>query len=353
MKRRILFVDRDGTLIQEPADHQVDQLDKVKLMPGVIAALNSLTAAGYELVMVSNQPGLGKLGFPQADFERCQNFLVDILASQGIEFAAIYVCPHDESERCECRKPRAGLLVEFLAANSIDLDASAMVGDRDCDIELAQRIGVVGFQLGSDIGWAQIATELLTRPRRAEVVRNTKETSITVKVDLDALAPIEIDTGIGFYDHMLDQLAKHAGFALQLQCDGDLEIDDHHTVEDVALALGQALREALGDKRGIGRFGFLLPMDETLAQAAVDLSGRPYSVFEADLDREQVGGLATELVPHFFRSLSDSLGAAIHIKVTGSNAHHMVEAAFKGLARALRPALSREGTDLPSTKGVL
>ena len=353
MKRRIVFVDRDGTLIREPDDHQVDELSKIELMPGVIPALIALTGAGYELVMVTNQPGLGTAAFPQPDFERCQAFLLELLRSQGIEFAEIYVCPHAEAARCECRKPRAGLLVEFLATHDIDLAASAMVGDRDCDVQLSERLGVAAFRLGSDLDWAEVARELLTRPRRAEVVRNTKETKITVAVDLDASAPISIDTGIGFYDHMLEQLAKHAGFALQLRCQGDLQIDDHHTVEDVALALGQALREALGDKRGIGRFGFLLPMDETLAQVAVDLSGRPFAVFEGDLSREQVGGLATELVPHFFRSLSDSLGAAIHIKVTGSNAHHMVEAAFKGLARALRPALARSGTELPSTKGTL
>lgn len=353
MKRRILFVDRDGTLIHEPDDNQVDKLDKVKLIPGVVPALIALTAAGYELVMVTNQPRLGTPAFSQQDFERCQNFVLELLRSQGIEFAAVFVCPHEESERCECRKPRAGLLVEFLAANSIDLAGSAMVGDRACDVELAERIGVDSFQLGATLDWEQVATELLTQPRTAEVIRNTKETSITVRVDLDATQPLQMNTGIGFYDHMLEQLAKHAGFALELSCQGDLEIDDHHTVEDVALALGQALREALGDKRGIGRFGFLLPMDETLAQVAVDLSGRAYSVFEGELSRERVGGLATELVPHFFRSLSDSLGAAIHIKVTGNNAHHMVEAAFKGLGRALRPALSRAGTELPSTKGVL
>jgi len=353
MARRILFVDRDGTLIREPQDQQVDRLEKVSLMPGVVPALRALVTAGYELVMVTNQPGLGTPAFPEQDFQQCQDFVLDLLNSQGITFAEIYVCPHDDAAQCECRKPRAGLLIEFLASNTIDLAASAMVGDRNCDVELAKRIGVQAFQISDELAWDAIATELLLRPRRASVVRKTKETQINVTVNLDALAPIEVSTGIGFYDHMLDQLAKHAGFSLQLSCQGDLEIDDHHTVEDVALAVGQALREALGDKRGIGRFGFLLPMDETLAQVAIDLSGRPYSVFEGELNRDHVGGLATELVPHFFRSLSDALGAAIHIKVTGDNAHHMVEAAFKGFARALRPALTRSGNDLPSTKGVL
>ncbi len=353
MARRILFVDRDGTLIREPQDQQVDRIEKVSLMPGVIPALRELIAGGYELVMVTNQPGVGTPSFPEADFHRCQDFVLSLLSSQGINFAEIYVCPHDDSIQCECRKPRAGLLVEFLAANTIDLEASAMVGDRACDVELAKRIGVTAFQIGDNLTWETIARELLLKPRRATVIRETKETKIQVAVKLDAQAPIEISTGIGFYDHMLDQLAKHAGFSLQLSCQGDLEIDDHHTVEDVALAVGQALREALGDKRGIGRFGFLLPMDETLAQVAIDLSGRPYSVFEGELNRDSVGGLATELVPHFFRSLSDALGAAIHVKVTGDNAHHMVEAAFKGLARALRPALARDGNELPSTKGML
>jgi imidazoleglycerol-phosphate dehydratase/histidinol-phosphatase len=230
-----------------------------------------------------------------------------------------------------------------------------MVGDRDTDLTFARNLSVQGFLLDQEdsTGWSRIAHEVLDNPRVASVSRKTKETSITVKVDLDASGPIEISTGIGFYDHMLDQVAKHGGFALQLECDGDLEVDEHHTVEDVALALGEALHAALGDKRGIGRFGFVIPMDETQAQVAVDLGGRPYLLFEGDFPRAEVGGLPTELVPHFFRSLSDQLAASIHVSVTGENTHHMVEACFKGLGRALRDAIRRTGNELPSTKGML
>jgi imidazoleglycerol phosphate dehydratase HisB len=224
-------------------------------------------------------------------------------------------------------------------------------------MQLAENLGLAGLRVRrhGDSGetWSAIAARLGSPPRTARVTRRTRETDIAVEVDLDAEGPVSIATGIGFYDHMLEQVARHGGFALQLECNGDLAVDEHHTVEDCALALGQALRAALGEKHGIGRYGFVLPMDEALAQVAVDLSGRPYAVFEGRFGRDAVGGLPTELVPHFFRSLADSLGAAIHVEVRGENTHHMVEACFKGLGRALRQAIRREGTALPSSKGVL
>jgi imidazoleglycerol-phosphate dehydratase/histidinol-phosphatase len=230
-----------------------------------------------------------------------------------------------------------------------------MIGDRDTDLEFAANLGVRGLRVGqaddASTSWPAIVAALLAR--RAQVERNTRETRIRVRVDLDAEGPIRARTGIGFFDHMLEQVAKHGGFALELDCQGDLEVDEHHTVEDCALALGECLRRALGDKRGIGRYGFLLPMDEARAQAAIDLSGRAYAVFEGRFTREQVGGLPTELVPHFFRSLADALGAAIHVSVTGDNTHHQIEACFKAVGRALRMALRRTGTELPTTKGVL
>ena len=352
---RIAFVDRDGTLIKEPADEQVDRLDKVELVPGVIPALLRLREAGFRFVMVSNQDGRGTDSFPEDDFRIPQEFIVALFASQGIQFDEIFICPHFNSDRCECRKPLPSLLGDYFERVNVDRANSVMIGDRDTDLAFARNISVPGYRINPDdqTSWAEIARAMLDAPRIATVVRKTKETDISVTVDLDATGPIEIDTGIGFYDHMLDQVAKHAGFALQLSCKGDLEIDEHHTVEDVALALGQAIKEALGDKRGIGRFGFLLPMDETQAQVAIDLGGRPYLVFEADFPRTEVGGLPTELVSHFFRSLGDTLGASIQLSVTGENTHHMVEACFKSTGRALRAALERRGNDLPSTKGTL
>jgi len=354
---RMLFIDRDGTLIEEPPDEQVDRLDKLRLLPGVIPALLELQGAGYRLVLVSNQDGLGTESFPEPSFREPQEFLRHLLESQGIRFEAEFFCPHFPRDNCECRKPKTGLLTEFLAAVELDRERSFVIGDRETDMELARNLGVTGLRVrhgGADgETWQAITARLCREPRRASLRRTTRETDIEVSLDLDAGSPVAIDTGIGFYDHMLEQVARHGGFALELRCRGDLEVDEHHTVEDCALALGQALREALGDKRGIARYGFLLPMDESLAKVAIDLSGRPYAVFEGRFGRETVGGLPTELVPHFFRSLSDSLGAAIHVGVSGENSHHMIEACFKGLGRALRQAVRREGDELPSSKGVL
>jgi imidazoleglycerol-phosphate dehydratase/histidinol-phosphatase len=354
---RMLLIDRDGTIIEEPADEQVDSLSKLRLLPGVIPALLELRRAGYRLVLVSNQDGLGTPSFPEPNFREPQDFLRTLLASQGIEFDAEFFCPHFPADDCACRKPRTGLLTEFLAARELDREHSYVIGDRETDMQLAANLGIEGLRVRADgaegATWEAIVQRLCRPDRRARVERRTKETEIVVAVALDRTAPVAIATGIGFFDHMLEQVARHGGFSLELNCRGDLEVDEHHTVEDCALALGQALREALGDKRGIGRYGFLLAMDESQAQVAIDLSGRPYAVFEGRFGREAVGGLPTELVPHFFRSLADSLGAAIHVQVRGENTHHMVEACFKGVGRALRQALCIEGTELPSSKGVL
>jgi imidazoleglycerol-phosphate dehydratase/histidinol-phosphatase len=354
---RILFIDRDGTIIEEPSDEQVDSLQKLRLLPGVIPALLELQRAGYRLVLVSNQDGLGTASFPEPTFREPQDFLRTLLASQGIAFDAEFFCPHFPSDGCDCRKPRTGLLTDFLKQHVLDPAHSYVIGDRDTDMQLATNLGIEGLRVRADgaggATWDALVQRLCRPNRSARVVRKTKETEIEVRVALDRAAPVAITTGIGFFDHMLEQVARHGGFALELRCTGDLEVDEHHTVEDCALALGQALREALGDKRGIARYGFLLPMDESLAQVAIDLSGRAYAVFEGKFRRESVGGLPTELVPHFFRSLADSLGAAIHVQVRGENSHHMVEACFKGVGRALRQALRIEGTELPSSKGVL
>lgn len=355
--QRILFIDRDGTLVVEPEDKQVDSLQKLRLLDGVIPALLDLKRAGYRFVLISNQDGLGTDSFPEHTFREPQDFLRTLFQSQGIAFDAEFFCPHFDHQGCDCRKPRTGLLRQFLAENSIDKTNSYVIGDRDTDMELAVNLGIEGLRVranGTETeSWPYLAKRLGRTRRVGSVQRKTRETDISVTVQLDETAPVSIHTGIGFYDHMLEQVARHGGFALTLRCDGDLQIDEHHTVEDCALALGQALREALGDKRGIARFGFVLPMDEARAQVAVDLSGRPYAVFEGSFGRESVGELPTELVPHFFRSLGDSLGAAIHVQVVGENSHHMVEACFKSLGRALRDAIRIEGTELPSSKGVL
>ncbi|MFI4890608.1 MAG: bifunctional histidinol-phosphatase/imidazoleglycerol-phosphate dehydratase HisB [Steroidobacterales bacterium] len=355
--RRIIFVDRDGTLIEEPADEQVDALDKVRLMPGVIPALLELRRAGFAFVMVTNQDGLGTPSLPTARFDATHRFVLELFASQGIGFEAVFVCPHFKHERCHCRKPLTGLLQQFLDANPLDRGRSFMIGDRDTDLEFAANLGVEGLRVslaGPDQQtWPALAARIIGLGRRAHVHRKTRETDIDVDVDLSREGPIDISTGIGFFDHMLEQVARHAGFALQLKAAGDLHIDEHHTVEDSALALGKALREALGDKRGIARYGFLLAMDEAEAQVALDLSGRPYFVWEGHLTRDSVGGLPTELVPHFFRSFAQGLGAALHIGVRGENTHHMIESCFKGVGRSLRQAIRVEGGELPTTKGVL
>lgn len=352
--RKILFVDRDGCLIEEPEDFQIDRFEKLALLPGVIAALSRCAAAGYEIVMVSNQDGLGTDSFPEADFQGPHDLLMRILASQGIVPREVLIDRSFAEDGLDTRKPGVGLMRHWLADDSWSRAKSAMVGDRETDLQFAANLGVRGFRVGPQgLEWTEVARRLIDSPRVAEVLRETRETKIRVRVDLDAGARSDIHTGLGFFDHMLEQIAKHANFDLRLHCDGDIHIDEHHSIEDSALALGEALRKALGDKRGIGRYGFMLPMDEALASAALDLSGRAYFKFEGSFPRDRVGEVPTELVPHFFHSLCDGLGANLHLSVRGENAHHMVESCFKVVARCLRQAIQIDGTDLPSTKGVL
>ncbi|KTD50595.1 imidazole glycerol-phosphate dehydratase/histidinol phosphatase [Legionella rubrilucens] len=349
--QKILFIDRDGTLIEEPSDFQVDRLQKIRLTEGVIPALLRLQQAGFQLVMVSNQDGLGTASFPIEDFQSCHDFILSLFQSQGIVFSDILICPHRDEDACACRKPATGLLDRYLQSGRLNKSNAWVIGDRETDRQLADNLGVSFLPINQNQGWNQVVTRLLTR--QVSLTRRTRETAVALQITLDSDEDSRIDTPIAFFSHMLEQVARHGGFSLKLEANGDTHVDEHHLVEDTALILGEALKQALGNKCGIARYGFTLPMDESLASLAIDLGGRAYCTFDAPFTREAVGGLATEMVPHFFQSLASALGASLHIQVKGQNHHHMIEACFKALGRALRQAMAVEGLSLPTTKGVL
>lgn len=371
--KRYLFVDRDGTLVHEPEDQQVDALTKIRLRAMAVPSLLALRRAGFSLVMISNQDGLGTPSFPLADFTAAHEFILGLFSSQGVDFEQVLICPHTPEQHCACRKPALGLVGGYLADGSWDRRHSYVIGDRDSDAQLAANMGLSSFILTDACGWEDITAQILAEARgdrRARVERVTRETAVRLSVNLDEPAPVAISTGIGFFDHMLEQIATHAGISLQLTVQGDLQVDAHHSIEDTGLALGQALREALGDKRGLARFGFCLPMDEVYARVfaghlledddtrtelAMDISDRPYANFQLDasLTREDVGDFPTQMVPHFFRSLAHAMGLSLYMSVSSGNAHHQVEALFKAFGRALRQAIRVEGTAIPSSKGTL
>lgn len=351
--KKALFIDRDGTIIREPEDEQIDSLEKLEFVPGAIGALSSLAKLDFVLVMVSNQDGLGTPSFPEEDFHPAHNMMLKTLEGEGVVFDEILIDRSFPQDNAPTRKPRTGLLTAYMDG-SYDLAASFVIGDRESDMELARNLGATGLKLG-DLSWAEIAARVRASERRCTVSRKTAETDISICVDLDGGLESFSDTGLKFFDHMLDQLPHHGGISLQVRCKGDLEVDEHHTVEDVGIALGEALRTALGDKRGIDRYGFALPMDESRAMVLLDLGGRSELVWDVHFTREYVGDVPTEMFRHFFKSMSDAMKANLYVKAEGENNHHIAEAVFKAFARTLRQAVRRDvfKGELPSSKGLL
>jgi imidazoleglycerol-phosphate dehydratase/histidinol-phosphatase len=375
MKKRILFIDRDGTLIHEPDDMQIDSYEKLAFLPGVLSQLSRIAEeTDFKLVMVTNQDGLGTPAFPEDTFWGPHLKMLQILEGEGIRFDAVHIDKSYAHEGLPTRKPGTGMLTEYFS-DEYDLVNSFVIGDRFTDIQLAKNLGAKGILIGRskdtkdddllDIdglkdyvalqtdNWKEIY-HFLTNPERiAYVKRETNETKVKVKLRLDGSGKSEISTGLGFFDHMLEQLAKHSGCDLKVKVKGDLHIDEHHTIEDTGLALGEAFRKALGNKAGIERYGFLLPMDDALAQAAIDFSGRPWLVWHATFKREKIGDMPTEMFYHFFKSFCDAAACNLNIKAEGENEHHKIEAIFKATAKAIKMAVKRTGRGLPSTKGVL
>lgn len=372
---KLLIIDRDGTiLVEPPVDFQIDSIAKTDFLPGAISGMKAISTLGYELVMCSNQDGLGTASFPMEDFLPPQEMMLKVLASEGVRFDDILIDPTMPEENAPTRKPGIGMFGKYLTGD-YNLAASYVIGDRLTDVMLAKNLGARAILLQeaenakealaekglTDVcalcttSWSEVAEYLRRTTRVATTERNTRETQIRVTVDLDGRMPSHIDTGLKFFDHMLDQIAHHGGLSLQVQCKGDLEVDEHHTMEDVAIALGDTLREALGDKRGIERYGFALPMDECKALVLLDLGGRIDFDWDVTFTREYVGDTPTEMFRHFFYSLCSALRCNLHISARGENNHHLIEGVFKAFARSLRSAIHRQpfNYDLPSSKGVL
>ena len=362
--KKILFIDRDGTIIREPHDEQIDAFEKLKFVPGAIRNLAFLRQhTDYLLVMVSNQDGLGTDTFPEDTFWPVHNFILETLKGEGVEFDDILIDRHFPKDNAPTRKPLTGLVEKYMNAPEYDILGSYVIGDRDTDRQFAQNIGcrflqVDGVSDETAVGttsWDRVAQIAYGGERKAEVQRTTKETDILIKLDLDGNGNCDISTGLGFFDHMLEQISKHGMMDLTIHVKGDLHVDEHHTIEDTALALGECILKALGDKRGIERYGYCLPMDDSLCSVCLDFGGRPWLVWDAEFHRGFIGDMPTEMFLHFFKSLSDAAKMNLNIKAEGQNEHHKIEGIFKALARSLRMAVRRDiyHYELPSTKGLL
>ncbi len=356
--KKILFIDRDGTIIREPEDEQIDSFEKLQFVPRTISSLVFLRQhSDYEFVMVSNQDGLGTPAFPEDTFWPVQNFIIDTLRGEGVEFDDILIDPHFPADNAPTRKPQTGLVEKYMTNPDYDIAGSYVIGDRETDRQFAENIGCGFLQINPEdpTSWDCAVAIAYGGERAAEVRRTTKETDISVRLDLDGNGRCNIDTGLGFFDHMLEQIGKHGGIDLDIHVRGDLHVDEHHTIEDTALALGECILKALGDKRGIERYGYSLPMDDCLCQVALDFGGRPWLVWDAEFHRERIGEMPTEMFLHFFKSLSDAAKMNLNIKAEGQNEHHKIEGVFKALARSLKMAVRRDvyHYELPSTKGTL
>lgn len=358
--KKVLFIDRDGTLIEEPADEQIDAFEKLKFVRGVFKNLNFIRQhLDFEFVMVSNQDGLGTSSFPEDTFWPVHNFILQTLEGEGVTFDNILIDRHFPEDNHPCRKPGTGMLTEYINNPEYDLAGSYVIGDRETDRQLAENLGckalILGNEEGGGLSWDKITEILFAGERIAEVKRTTKETDIYVRMNLDGRGTCDISTGLGFFDHMLEQIGKHGMIDLTVHTKGDLEVDEHHTIEDTAIAIGECILSALGNKRGIERYGYCLPMDDCLCSVALDFGGRPWLVWDAEFHREKVGEMPTEMFLHFFKSLSDASRMNLNIKAEGQNEHHKIEGIFKALARALKMAVKRDiyKFELPSTKGML
>lgn len=356
-QQRILFIDRDGTLIEEPADEQIDSFSKLRFTRGVFKNLGFIRSKlDFRFVLVSNQDGLGTETFPEDTFWPVHNFIMQALEDEGITFDDVKIDRHRPEDNHPDRKPGTGMLAEYIGNPAYDMANSYVIGDRETDRQLAENLGCKALILGDDdMTWDRIAEILFAGERIAEVRRTTKETDVYIKVNLDGRGQCDISTGLGFFDHMLEQIGKHGMMDLTVYTKGDLYVDEHHTIEDTALALGECLLKALGDKRGIERYGYCLPMDDCLCQVALDFGGRPWLVWDAEFLREKIGEMPTEMFYHFFKSLSDVARMNLNIKAEGTNEHHKIEGIFKALARSLKMAVRRDiyHFELPSTKGTL
>ena len=356
MFKRILFIDRDGTILREPEDEQVDSFDKFQFVPGAIGALSFLVRhTDYQLVLVSNQDGLVTDSYPESDFWPTHNMMLDILRGEGVEFVAQHIDRSFPHENLPTRKPGIAMLTSYIEDADVDMSNSWVIGDRQTDAQLAENLGCRSLIIGEEMGWDRIAEILFAGDRTAVVDRKTHETDIHVAIGLDGNGHSNISTGLGFFDHMLEQISRHGNIDVEIVCKGDLHVDEHHTIEDTALALGECLAKALGNKRGIERYGYSLPMDDCLCQVSLDFGGRPWLVWDAEFKREKVGEMPTEMFLHFFKSLSDAARMNLNIRAEGTNEHHKIEGIFKAFARAVKMAVKRdvEHFNLPSSKGML